>query len=470
MTRGSERASHAGRSTPPRWALLLVALLPVMAGCRRAELAAPLATPVRTEVAEPAAARNTLRYAATIQPYVQINLAFRVAGYVTEIHGVNGLEGRRRDVQEGDVVPAGTVLARVRQLDYSVDVGRADAQLREAEADRARATAHLRDAETWRPQAVAQLQEAEAARARAVAHLASTRAALDKARRDFARARALYDAESLTRPAYDGAVAALDSAQASADAAQADLVSANSRIAAAQANLESMDARLATARAQLAASEAKVESARQGQRAADIPLDDTALRAPRDVVVVDRKVETGTLVQPGSVAFVVADTSTVKATFGVPENVVRGLRPGTILKVRTDEGPESERRGPVTAIAPAADPQSRIFPVEVTLPNARGDLRIGMVVTVAVEDGLAPPVSPAVPLSAVVRPPGVDAGYALFVVEDGGGRPVARLRRVDLGEVIGNRVVVRDGLRRGEAVVVSGATIVQDGRPVRVVP
>jgi hypothetical protein len=41
---------------------------------------------------------------------------------------------------------------------------------------------------------------------------------------------------------------------------------------------------------------------------------------------------------------------------------------------------------------------------------------------------------------------------------------------VSLGEVVGNRVVVRDGLQRGEPVVVSGATIVQDGRPVRVVP
>jgi multidrug efflux system membrane fusion protein len=455
---------------PPRWAPLLLALLVVIAGCRRAEMPAPPATPVRTEAAEPPAGRNTLRYAATIQPNVQITLAFRVSGYVSEVLQVSGVDGRRRAVQEGDVVAAGTVLARVRQLDYSVDVGRAQAQVREAEADRTRAAAHLRDAETWRPQAAAQLQEAEAARARAVAHIASTRAALDKARRDFARARALYEAESLTRPAYDAAVAALDSAQANGDAGQADLVSANSRIAAAQANLESMDARLATARAQLAASEAKVESARQQQRAADIPLGDTALRAPRDGVVVGRKIETGTLVQPGAVAFVVADTATVKATFGVPENVVRGLRPGTALRVRTDEGPESERRGPVTAIAPAADPQSRIFPVEVTLPNARGDLRIGMIVTVIVDDGSPPPVSPAVPLSAVVRPPGVDAGYALFVVEDGGGRPVARLRRVDLGEVIGNRVVVRDGLRRGEAVVVSGATIVQDGRPVRVVP
>ena len=427
-------------------------------------------TPVRAEAAVPPPARNTFQYAATIQPQAQISLAFRVPGYVSEILKRPGLGGHFRLVQEGDVVEAGTVLARVRQLDYSVDASRAHAQLREAEADHTRALAHLRDAEAWRSQAIAQIRDAEAGRARAAAQLASAKASLDKALRDFVRAKALYDAESLTRPAYDAAETALDTTQAGEDAAQAELHSAETRIAAARAQAESMEARIATARAQLAASEARTEMARQQQRAADIPLDDTALRAPLTGVVISRKVEIGTFVQPPAVVFVMADTTTVKALFGVPESVVRALRLGSVVIVRTDEGPDGERRGPVTAIAPAADPQSRLFPIEVTLPNPRGHLRMGMIVSVAIDDGVAPPSRPAVPLSAVVRPSDMGTGYALFVVEDLGGRSVARLRRITLGEVIGNRVVVRDGLSPGERVVVSGATIVHDGRPVRVVP
>lgn len=441
-----------------------------VSGCQRRELASPPATPVRTEVAEPASVRNTSQYAATIQPQAQISLAFRVSGYIAEILQVPGLDGRRRNVQEGDAVAAGSVLARVRSLDYSVDVSRAHAQLLEAEADQGRALAHLRDAEAWRPQGTAQIQEAEAGRARALAQVASAQASLEKALRDFVRAKALYDAESLTAPAYDSATTALDTAQANVDAAQADLVSATTRIVGARAQLESTEARIANAKAALTASEAKVESARQQQRAADIPLDDTALRTPMGGIVVSRKVETGTFVQPPAVAFVVADTATVKALFSVPETVVRALRLGTVLTVRTDEGPASERRGPITSIAPAADPQSRVFPVEVTLANPRGELRMGMIVTVTIDGGAAPPDLPAVPLSAVVRPPALGTGYALFVVENRDGRSVARLRRVTLGEVVGNRVVVRDGLSRGEPVVVSGATIVQDGRPVRVTP
>jgi multidrug efflux system membrane fusion protein len=42
------------------------------------------------------------------------------------------------------------------------------------------------------------------------------------------------------------------------------------------------------------------------------------------------------------------------------------------------------------------------------------------------------------------------------------------LRRVELGEVIGNGIAVLNGLKPGERVVVSGATLLVDGEAVRV--
>jgi hypothetical protein len=41
---------------------------------------------------------------------------------------------------------------------------------------------------------------------------------------------------------------------------------------------------------------------------------------------------------------------------------------------------------------------------------------------------------------------------------------------VALGETSGNQIAVREGLARGERVIVRGATIVADGQPVRVIP
>ena len=74
------------------------------------------------------------------------------------------------------------------------------------------------------------------------------------------------------------------------------------------------------------------------------------------------------------------------------------------------------------------------------------------------------------PLNAVVRPPGDPTGYAVFVVEELDGRVIARLRRVQLGDVTGNLIHIRTGLEGGERVVVRGATLAVDSQAVRIIP
>jgi multidrug efflux system membrane fusion protein len=127
--------------------------------------------------------------------------------------------------------------------------------------------------------------------------------------------------------------------------------------------------------------------------------------------------------------------------------------------------------GRITAIAPAADPQSRVFSVEVSLANASGQLRPGMIGAVtlmpraAAGATLARPLT--VPLTAVVRST-IGGQFAVAVIEESGTGAVAKLRSVELGEVIGNSIAVTKGVTAGERVVVSGATLLVDGAPIRI--
>jgi multidrug efflux system membrane fusion protein len=123
-------------------------------------------------------------------------------------------------------------------------------------------------------------------------------------------------------------------------------------------------------------------------------------------------------------------------------------------------------------VSPSADQKSRVFDVEVTIPNADGALKAGMIATVHMEDGPAATASPAsvVPLSAIVRPPGSTQGYAVFAVEPDGEVLTARARKVTLGEVYGNMIEVGSGVKPGDRVIVAGATLVTDGERVRIVP
>jgi multidrug efflux system membrane fusion protein len=74
------------------------------------------------------------------------------------------------------------------------------------------------------------------------------------------------------------------------------------------------------------------------------------------------------------------------------------------------------------------------------------------------------------PLPAIVRAPAPAAGYAVFVVEPDGERTVARIRPVRLGDLSGNRITVREGLRGDETVVVMGAPLLTDGEAVQIIP
>jgi RND family efflux transporter MFP subunit len=153
---------------------------------------------------------------------------------------------------------------------------------------------------------------------------------------------------------------------------------------------------------------------------------------------------------------------------------VQRIELGQSLDVTTEAFPGTTFAGRVTAIAPQADAESRVFNVEVTIRNRDGRLRAGMIGTVDVPtdagDPRAEPAAASVPLAAVVRSEADSDRYAVFVVESSGDEHVVRARPVTLGAAVGDGVTVTSGLRPGERVVVMGATLVADGEAVRIIP
>ena len=70
-----------------------------------------------------------------------------------------------------------------------------------------------------------------------------------------------------------------------------------------------------------------------------IPLHDTELRSPLNGVVLQKSIEKGTLVSSGDKAFIVADTSSVKAVFGVADVAVAEMKLGSKLNVESESMP-----------------------------------------------------------------------------------------------------------------------------------
>src|SRR5262245_62028624 len=161
-------------------------------------------TPVRVTPVEVYQPKGGSRYSASIVPGRQVSLAFRVSGIVTDIHRVSG-----RGLEAGDMVTAGTILARLRQEDYQNSAA----------------------------QAQSQLDAARESRRSAQAQLAQTQASRTKAEADYVRAKTLMESKSVTRPEFDSARAQFDATTAQVDAARAQIDSAAAQIRTAEANM-----------------------------------------------------------------------------------------------------------------------------------------------------------------------------------------------------------------------------------------
>ena len=164
-------------------------------------------------------------------------------------------------------------------------------------------------------------------------------------------------------------------------------------------------------------------------------------------VILDRHAEVGSLVEPGTVAFKVADTTEMKAIFGVSDIQVEQLKQGEPQTLAAEAIPGVQLTGTITKIAPNADPTTRIFDVEVAVPNKDGKLRTGMIASLQLVQTEAPrPTEATLPLNAIVRPPHDQKDFAVYMVEEREGRSFARLREVRLGEIVGNDIMVASGV------------------------
>lgn len=258
------------------------------------------------------------------------------------------------------------------------------------------------------------------------------------------------------------AQAAVSEAKARAVLAKVDLDRAKKLFDLGAVTQAQLDSKVATADS----ADAQYESAVAKTGEASLSVGDTVLRAPQDAVVVSRHVEVGTLVSPGISAITLADMRSVKAVFGAPQSSVEHLRIASPVRVIiAAESTEQDKliAARITRIAPSADATGRLFSIEAALPNADGSLRPGAVVSIQVPPAAEGGEGLTIPLNAVLRSARDPNAFSVFVLEGEAQRAAARMRDVQLGEVIGNSVSVTDGLALNQRVVTVGGSLLRDG-------
>lgn len=340
----------------------------VLASCGNEQVPQAEGRPVGVVTVEAGQFSDDLQLSGEIQAKKDVGLAFRIGGRVLE-----------RPVNVGDRVKAGQIIAR---LEPALE------------------------------------QNALAA---AKAALEAVRGEVSTARSTFERQERLMGQGFTTRPRFDQAQRAQETAQAALENAEAQLELARDR------------------------------------------LGFTELRTDVAGVVTARQIEPGEVVQPGQVVVQIARDDDRDAVFNVPAAVLDSHLDDARIRIALADAPTVTAYGTVREVAPQADPVTRTFAVRVGLQNPPEAMRLGSTVVGTIELTTAAIVS--IPASALTQQ---DRSPAVWIVDPA--KSTVALRNVDVLRFDPGKVILSQGLEPGETIVSAGIQALHPGQRIRLLP
>ncbi len=242
------------------------------------------------------------------------------------------------------------------------------------------------------------------------------------------------------------------------DQTRADVAGARAAVAQVQAGLVGARKAYGAAVAQSRAAADTSIGAQAGIAAATVPLRDATLTAPFDGIVVNKFVEVGAVVAPGTPVVAVQNARDLEVDVAVPDDALAGLSAGTPIAVRVDAVGGAPIAGRVRAIVPSQNAVLRSATLKIAVPSRLG-LQPGMFVRVSVPGSARS--GWVAPLAALVTRAGQSG---VFVVRDG----TASFVPLQTGAVGQSTVEVLGIDGRATQVAVSGLQRVDDGTRVTV--
>lgn len=234
------------------------------------------------------------------------------------------------------------------ELLCSVDPGTREQAVAEAHA-------RLIEAMSRRPEVEARIPEAQA-------RVAEAKARLEEARINATAADRLSEGGFASQTRVANTEAAVQSAMAAITTAEAGLK-------AAEAGLDGL--------------QAGIETAQAAVDRAETEIDRLEITAPFAGVLETDTAELGSLMQPGGLCATVIQLDPIKVVGFVPETEINRVEVGAMAGARLNEGPDVQAR--VSFLSRSADPTTRTFRVELTVPNSDFAIRDGQTAEILIQ-------------------------------------------------------------------------------------
>ena len=299
---------------------------------------------------------TTLKISGNIEAHESV-VGFKVQGRLVEL-----------PIEEGQMVKAGDLIAKLDQSDYRQQVGIDEATLNNREAELKLALSGNR------------IQEKKSAEQSVV----DAQAALELNKADFQRYQALYEKDEVSAQIRDTAASNLKRAQATYERAKQN------------DNMVMEGVR----KEQIAINQASVRTARQILKLSNIRLGYTSLLAPTSGVALVRQAEVGEVMAPGTPVVTIADLDHLWMRGYISETDLAKVKLGQPTTVKCDTYPGKLYTGRVSFVSSQAEftPKSvetykervtLVYRIKIDLDNPNHELKPGMPTDATIETVVA---------------------------------------------------------------------------------
>lgn len=191
-------------------------------------------------------------------------------------------------------------------------------------------------------------------------------------------------------------------------------------------------------------------------------ITNTTLTSPVRGVVTARNYDNGDMFNlAGQPVVVVEQITPVKLLINVSESLFKEVKKGMDVQLTLDVYDDEIFHGKVSLVYPTIDPQTRTFPVEITIPNGDKRVRPGMFARVTMTFGSKDHV--VAPDRSIIKQAGSGDRY-IYVYKDG----QVSYNLVELGRRMDGEYEIISGVASGDQVVVTGQSRLNNGAQVEI--
>ncbi|WHH57356.1 efflux RND transporter periplasmic adaptor subunit [Petroclostridium sp. X23] len=187
-------------------------------------------------------------------------------------------------------------------------------------------------------------------------------------------------------------------------------------------------------------------------------VQDSNVKAPISGIIAQKNIEAGEMATQQDAAYTIVDMDTVVIETTVTERIINEIHKGQEVLVTIAALEGKNFQGMIDALSPAVTGKSVGYPVKITIPNDKHEIKPGMFAEVHITTDTKDNVI-MIPIEAVLSQVGKSS---IFVLEG----DIAKKREVQLGLKDDNYYEVAEGLNEGEQVIIKGQQFVIDGEKV----